>query len=185
MQVGIRPTTAPFELADLHRNHSGRLLRFFTRHGARQDAADLVQESFVRLAIARAKRGAVIERPEAYLTTIALNLLRDSARRAVNRSLAQHVSADEVPLAAHDPITMLEARDELKRVEASLARLAPKTRTIFLAHRRDGMSYKDIANHTNLSVKAVERHMARALAHIDRTLMRRRRPGSDDEVVLQ
>src|SRR3546814_17361098 len=69
----IRPTTAPFELADLHRNHSGRLLRFFTRPGARQDDADLVHKSFVRLALARAKRGAVIPRPEPHLPHIDFN----------------------------------------------------------------------------------------------------------------
>src|SRR3546814_5963650 len=80
-----RPTTPIIELAELHRIHCGRLLRFFARHGARQDAADLVQESFARLAGARAKQGAAIERPEAYLNTIACNLLRARARIALSR----------------------------------------------------------------------------------------------------
>ena len=93
------PTTPSAGLAELHRTHCGRLLRFFARHGARQDAADLVQESFARLAGARAKRGAAIERPEAYLSTIASNLLRDRARIALSRSLARHIPTDEVPLA--------------------------------------------------------------------------------------
>ncbi len=164
------PTIPPIGLAELHRIHCGRLLRFFARHGARQDAADLVQESFVRLAGARAKRGAAIERPEAYLSTIASNLLRDRAKVALRRSLAKHIPADEVPLVGHDPIAVLEARDQLERLQASLARLSPKTRSIFLAHRCDGMTYKDIANQTGLSVKAVERRMSKAIAHIDRAL---------------
>jgi RNA polymerase sigma-70 factor (ECF subfamily) len=167
------PTIATTGLAELHRIHWRRLLRFFARHGARQDAADLVQESFVRLAGARAKGSTVIEKPEAYLSTIASNLLRDRARIALSRSLAWHIPTDEVPLAAHDPIATLEARDQLERLQASLARLSPKTRSIFLAHRIDGMSYKDIANQTGLSVKAVERHMAKAIAHIDRVLRAR------------
>ncbi|MCR5870041.1 RNA polymerase sigma factor [Sphingomonas sp. J344] len=144
--------------------------RFFARHGARQDAADLVQESFARLAGARAKRCAAIERPEAYLSTIASNLLRDRARIALSRSLARHIPIDEIPLAGHDPIAALEARDQIERLQASLARLSPKTRSIFLAHRRDGMTYKDIANQTGLSVKAVEQRMSKAIAHIDRVL---------------
>jgi RNA polymerase sigma-70 factor (ECF subfamily) len=163
-----RPTISLIGLGELHRTHCGRLLRFFARHGARQDAADLVQESFARLAVARAKRGTPIERPEAYLSTIASNLLRDRAKIALRRSLAWHVPIDEVPVAGHDPIAALEARDQLKRLQASLARLSPKTRSIFLAHRRDGVSYKDIANQTGLSVKAVERRMSKAIAHIDR-----------------
>lgn len=166
------PTTPSTGLAELHRTHCGRLLRFFARHGARQDAADLVQESFARLAGARAKRGAAIERPEAYLSTIASNLLRDRARIALSRSLARHIPTDEVPLAGHDPIAALEARDQIERLQASLARLSPKTRSIFLAHRRDGMTYKDIANQTGLSVKAVERRMSKAIAHVDRVLGR-------------
>ncbi len=167
---GDRPTSPTIELAELHRIHCGRLLRFFARHGARQDAADLVQESFARLAGARAKRGAAIERPEAYLSTIANNLLRDRARIALSRSLALHIPTDEVPLAGHDPIAALEARDKIERLQASLARLSPKTRSIFLAHRRDGMTYKDIANQTGLSVRAVERRMSKAIAHVDRVL---------------
>lgn len=148
--------------------HCVRLLRFFARHGARQDAADLVQESFARLAGVRAKCGTPIERPEAYLNTIASNLLRDRAKFALRCPLAWHVPIDEVPVAGDDPIAALEARDQLKRLQASLARLSPKTRSIFLAHRRDGVSYKDIANQTGLSVKAIERRMSKAIAHIDR-----------------
>lgn len=171
------PTFPPLGLAELHRIHRSRLLRFFARHGARQDAADLVQESFVRFAGARAKRGAAIERPQAYFSTIASNLLRDRAKIALRRSLAKHIPADEVPLIGHDPIALLEARDQLERLQASLARLSPKTRLIFLAHRRDGMTYKDIANKTGLSVKTVERRMSKAIANIDRA---RRRGGAAD-----
>jgi len=165
-----RPTTATTGLAGLHRAHCGRLLRYFARHGARQDAADLIQESFLRLAGARTKRSTAIDKPEAYLSTIARNLLRDRARIALRRSLARHVPAEEVPLVSHDPIAALEARDQLRRLEASLDRLSTKTRSIFLAHRRDGMSYKDIANEAGLSIKAVERHMSKAIAHIDRVM---------------
>lgn len=163
------PTTSPIGLAELHRVHSGRLFRFFARRGARQDAADLVQESFARLAGARAKKpDMAIERPEAYLSTIASNLLRDRARIGACRSMAHHIPVDEVPLAGSDPIAALEARDQLERIQATLARLSPKTRSVFLAHRRDGISYKDIANREGLSEKAVQRRMSKAIAHIKR-----------------
>lgn len=165
----IKHTAPPVGLAELHRAHCGKLLRFFARHGARQDAADLVQESFARLAGARAKRPDLrIERPEAYLTTIASNLLRDRARVAACRSTAYHVPDDQVPLAGNDPIAALEARDLLERVQATLARLSPKTRSIFLAHRCDGISYKDIAIREGLSEKAVQQRMSKAIAQIKR-----------------
>jgi len=163
----------PVALSDLYRTHAPRLLRFFARRAQRQDASDLVQESFIRFADARAKTAGDIDRPEAYLNRIATNLLRNRAKTALRRSLASHVSADDVPLAGHDPIAALEARDQIERLQNALTSLPPKTRGIFLAHRLDGLSYKDIATRTGLSVKGVEWHMTKAIAHLDRLLRRR------------
>jgi RNA polymerase sigma-70 factor (ECF subfamily) len=156
-------------LAELHRAHCGRLHRFFARHGAKQDADDLVQESFARFAGMQAKSPEkVVECPEAYLTTIAVNLLRDRAKVAARRSTAAHVSTDTVALMGSDTIAALEARDQLERLQASLARLSPKSRMVFLAHRRDGISYKEIAKQEGLSVKGVEHRMSKAIAHVSR-----------------
>lgn len=156
-------------LAELHRAHCGRLHRFFARHGARQDADDLVQESFARFAGMQAKSpGKVVDCPEAYLTTIAVNLLRDRARVAARRSTALHIPADEVPLIGSDAIAALEARDHLERLQASLAKLSPKSRLVFLAHRRDGISYKEIAKREGLSEKSVQKRMSKAIAHVSR-----------------
>jgi RNA polymerase sigma-70 factor (ECF subfamily) len=58
----------------------------------------------------------------------------------------------------------------LKRLEAAVLALPRKTREIFMAHRIDGLSYGEIAKITGLSVKRVERHMARAIYGIDRGL---------------
>ncbi len=166
-------TPAPVSLGELYRAHAPRLLRFFARRADRHEAGDLVQESFARLAAAQAGEADTIDRPEAYLNQIATNLLRNRAKTALRRSLANHVCADDVPLAGHDPVAALEARDQIERLQSALMRLAPKTREIFLAHRLDGLSYKDIATRTGLGVKGVEWHMTKAIAHLDRLLRRR------------
>jgi RNA polymerase sigma-70 factor (ECF subfamily) len=165
----VRPSLA---LDDLYRAHGPRLLRYFSRRADRQDAGDLVHESFVRFANSDACRERAIECPEAYLNQIATNLLRDRAKSAVQRSLASHVAADEVPLAGPDLVAALEARDKLNRLQTALMRLKPKTREIFLAHRLDGLSYKQIAERSGLSVKGVEWHMTKAIDHLDRVLRR-------------
>lgn len=56
-------------------------------------------------------------------------------------------------------------RDEtpLQRIERVVSRLDRTTREIFLAHRLDEMSYTEIAKRTGLSVKQVERRMAKAM----------------------
>jgi RNA polymerase sigma-70 factor (ECF subfamily) len=43
------------------------------------------------------------------------------------------------------------------------AKLPPKTREVFLLSRKSGLTYKEIANELNISVKTVENQMGRAL----------------------
>lgn len=160
-------------LNDLYQTQAPKLLRYFARRADRQDANDLMQESFARFVDATAAADRVIEQPEAYLNRIATNLLRDRAKTALQRSLARHVPADEESLAGPDIVAALEARDLLNRIQNALMRLGPKTRDIFLAHRVDGFSYSDIAKRTGLSVKGVEWHMTKAITHVDRVLRSR------------
>ena len=156
----------------LYRSHGPKLLRFFSRRAGQQEAHDLLHESFVRLANADITREDALECPEAYLNRIASNLLRDRAKTALQRSLAHRLPSDEVALVGTDLVAALEARDKLNRLQNALARLKPKTCAIFLAHRLDGLSYKQIADGFGLSVKGVEWHMTKAIAHLDRALRR-------------
>ena len=167
-----RPATA-IALDDLYRAQAARLRRFFARRSDSQDANDLVQESFARLAKADSMSSKPIEHPEAYLNQIAANLLRNRAKSALQRSLARQVPIDDVPLAGSDMVAALEARDTLNRLQQALMRLSPKTREIFLAHRVDGLSYKEIANRMGLRLKSVEWHMSKAIAFLDRALRTR------------
>lgn len=155
-------------LAEIYRTHAPGLLRFLARHAERQDLGDLVNESFLRFATAQAKCPTKVENPAAYLTRIAINLLRDRARITVRRSFARHVSVDDVPIAGDDPVAQLEARDQIDRVQKTLSRFNPRTRAVFLARRLDGLSHKEIAARTGLSGKWVEYHMAKAIRHLDR-----------------
>lgn len=160
-------------LEDLYRTQGPGLRRYFARRAHGQDVDDLMQESFARLADAANVADRTIEQPEAYLNRIATNLLRNRARSALQRSLAQHVPVEEESLVGPDLTAALEARDILDRLQNALLRLKPKTRGIFLAHRVDGYSYNEIAKQTGLSVKGVEWHMTKAIAHLDRMLRSR------------
>lgn len=57
-----------------------------------------------------------------------------------------------------------------RRLERAMRRVPRRTREVFLAHRLDGMSYREIAERTGLSVREVERHMMRAIIAMDRAL---------------
>lgn len=160
-------------LAELYRSESPKLIRILSRQTrSRDDAQDLVQDIFFRFARMRGRWPASLERPQAYLRRIASNLLKDRAKSASRHSAALHVVADEGALPGFDQQRLLESRDMLRRLEAAMMRLRPRTREIFMAHRIDGMTYAEIAEQTGLSVKGVEKQMSKALAQLDRMLNR-------------
>ncbi|MGH6616454.1 RNA polymerase sigma factor [Sphingomonas sp.] len=166
------PRAPAAELDLLYRAYWHKLLRFVRRRGPPDLAPDIVQQLFVRLTAQAVDAMPAIRAPDAYLQQAARNLIRDEARAAERRSAHLHICLDDVPLAAHDPIAALEARDMLQRFEASVARLDPRTREIFLAHRIDGFSYGEIALRTGLHIKTVEKHMSRAIAFLGRQFRR-------------
>lgn len=71
-------------------------------------------------------------------------------------------------LGALDPV-------ELQRMERALRKLPRRQREIFLAVRLDDLGYAEIAERTGLSVRDVERELAKALANFSRRLDQRPR----------
>ena len=157
------------QVEELYRRSAPGFVRILASRTRRDDSADLVQSLFERL-VARARRGG-LEAPGAYLARMAGNEAASQARRAQREAgLAERLREEQAT--SIDPHRQLETRDMLRRVEAAVAKLKPKTRAIFLAHRIEGLSYAEIAARTGLSVKGVEKQMSRAMADIDRLIER-------------
>ena len=125
-----------------------------------EDADDLVQEAWVRLACY--ERNQVVDEPEAFLMRTALNLSIDAHRMRVNHG--EEVLLEEVVLLDLAPGTeaVVLARERMARLSLCLGRLNEKTRDILLAYRVDGMTYREIAQHYGLSISTVEKHIAKA-----------------------
>ncbi|WLI03067.1 sigma factor [Pseudomonas simiae] len=101
------------------------------RTGCREHAADLAQETFVRLLNAR--RQQTLQQPRAYLSSIARSLMIDQYRRrelerAYLESLA-HFPQVEVP----SEETRLLILDSLERIDRLLDQLKPRVREAFFA----------------------------------------------------
>src|SRR3546814_17147082 len=79
--------------------HQPALARYLRRRAPKQDLGDLVQECFRRLAMAKRQRLVLIEKPGAYLVSIARNLLTDRARADNARQSSQHHSFEEEEIA--------------------------------------------------------------------------------------
>lgn len=161
------------DLEQVYRLEAPRLARYFrARMRPGDDAADLVQESFVRLAGFMAR--AALPRPGAYLQRIARNLLYDRSKRLEVRLASFHLPIGEgnEPAVAADQEHGLEADDLMRVYLRALEELAPKTREVFLLHRVEELTYREIGLKLAISVPTVQYHFARALAHIDATLER-------------
>ncbi|CAM4160386.1 RNA polymerase sigma factor [Roseateles saccharophilus] len=141
----------------------GALMR---RGRSAQDADDLVQEAWARLACY--EREQVVERPEAFLMRTAINLSIDAHRAQMTRG--DEVLAEEVVLVDFAPTAeaVLLAKERLARLSVGISRLSETTRTIFLSHRIDGLPYGEIARVHGLSVTTVHKHVAKATLQLTR-----------------
>jgi len=169
---GDARNAASTRVHELYQQHSSMLVRQLTREtGCRELARELAHEAFVRLLRLAPAKLVRIERPDAYLRRVSINLLRDWGRQ---HALSERSRADLQPPGEQvvDQLAALEARDTLRRLERAIASLRPRTRAVFLAQRIEGLSYREIAERTGLSVKGVEKQMAKAIAKIDRFLDR-------------
>jgi RNA polymerase sigma-70 factor (ECF subfamily) len=70
----------------------------------------------------------------------------------------------------------LTTPDDTERIEQALLAMPARTRTIFLLHRLDGLTYAAIAERCGIGVNEVERHIAEAMLQLDRALDDRRPP---------
>ena len=162
------PAARPSALDLLYRAHSSRLLRFFSRQLGKDDALDLVHETFARFAGRGNAASDPVAKPEAYLSTVATNLLRDRARAVARRALNHHRLLDQGRASSSDPHKLLEDREALARLEAAIARLSSRRRRIFLLHRLEQLTYDEIAGEVGMCVKGVKKQMAKALFELRR-----------------
>jgi len=158
------------ELDWIAARYYGRLVRFLRRRArSTEDAADLAQDAFVRLAAADIRE---IRKPASFLFTTALNLLRDRARSAHARHAAYTVPAEETQLICPAPQAerVLDGEQRLRVLEAALLELSPKCRAVFVLFHFDGLSQRDIADRLRISVSMVEKYVKQALSHCEKRL---------------
>jgi RNA polymerase sigma-70 factor (ECF subfamily) len=131
--------------------------------GNAADAADLAQDTFVRLLQRRDQLQ--LHTPRAFLRTVARGLVidhwrREELHRAYLEALA-HLPEAQVPSAETREL-MLEL---LERIARMLDGLKPRVRQAFLLAQCEGMSHQAVAERLGVSLRSVERYVADALYH--------------------
>ncbi len=160
-------TDDPFRT--IYEREAPGLIRFFRkRTGSQDDAEDLAQETLSKFhgALQRAE----VHTPQAFLRTIATNLLRNRAVHSSQRlaDLSTQLEEGEEEPAEDDQHRTLVGRQELEHFERVLQQLKPRTLEIFLLSRVEGYTYKEIADILGMTVFGVKWHMLRAIEHVDR-----------------
>ncbi|HEY1615400.1 MAG TPA: sigma-70 family RNA polymerase sigma factor [Rhizomicrobium sp.] len=138
------------------------LARIRKRTRSDQDAEDLLHSAWLRLQAYRAEHE--VREPVAFLVQTAANLAVDGHRRT-RRISGTAIEDFGSVLEDNSPLQdeVFAARERLRRVQAGLEKLPPRTRQVFVMHKVQEMKLREIAAALGITQSAVEKHVAKAV----------------------
>ena len=146
---------------------SAKLSNYFVRRVAhRWDAQDLVQEVYLRLLRIDPTDAASIRNPEAYLFTVAANLVKE---HAVLRQQIP-INSDGLEEVLEQLVTPSSVEADIdqglrnQHLSALIERLPPKCGAVLVMHYRDEMTYREIAERLSISTSMVKKYIIKGLA---------------------
>jgi RNA polymerase sigma-70 factor, ECF subfamily len=147
-------------------DHKDRVFRYayYTLRDA-ADAEDATQEVFIKLW--KHFDEVQVLKVKAWLMRTTYNQCIDMIRkrqRTRNREVEIQDYQDfdlDVPVAA-DPSDRMECQSLGQRIEAAVATLPEKVRSIFLMYEMQGLKYREIADATGIPINTVKVHLMRA-----------------------
>ncbi len=147
----------------LYSDHHGWLQNWLRRKtGCSEQAADLAQDTFLRLLGPRRAEQGDLHQPRAYLATIARGLLINHwQRRELERAWLETLAALPEELAP-SPEEHHLAWEALPRIAQLLDGLPPRVSEIFLLSQFDGLRYSQIAEALGVTVNVVQKAMLKA-----------------------
>jgi RNA polymerase sigma-70 factor (ECF subfamily) len=162
------------DIDTLVRTYRPRLLRFVAFSIGDPDLAEsITQDCFLKAYNGRESfRGDCSV--NTWLTSIAINLVRDQQRlqkfRFWRQARATAIditdAATYLPSGESSPESRLLVQEKAAQVQASLTRLSPNQRTIFLLRFTEEMEIAEIAAALKMPVNTVKTHLHRALKSV-------------------
>ena len=151
----------------LFARHRDALQAFFYRRiRTKPDAADLAQEVYLRML--RVPETDAIRNPEAYLYTVAANLLKENA--VADRRQMQFLEAEDAAQDTSSVDGSLDTSRRIERLREVLRQLPPKCHAAVLLQYRHDLSYQEIANRLEVSPHMVKKYLSQALSHCRRRM---------------
>ncbi len=151
----------------LFARHQSALQGFFRRRVTHPwDAQDLAQEVYLRLLRVDSREGGeAISNPEAYLYTVAANLVKEHGmlqKRAGTRVELDAIAELEAPDASS--VELLEQEARRRQVVQLLERLPPRCKAVMIMQYRDNLSYEQMAARLGVSTHMVKKYVVKSLA---------------------
>lgn len=158
----------------LFTEHRTALQSFFLRRlRTKADASDLAQEVYLRML--RIPDAREIRNPVSYLYTVAHNLVKEHA--VLERRQAAGVDLDD--LSAQEQLATLPSFDgeldgprRAARLAVVLRQLSPKARAAVELRFTHELTYREIAQHLEVSPQMAKKYVAQALGHCRRRMAR-------------
>ena len=144
---------------------NARSLRNFIyyKFGDADQSDDVVQESFIRLWKNCAK--VTLDTAKAFLYRIAINL-----STSIKRSEKVHLNYQEKVVKnefdQESPEFIILEKEFMAKLNEAISSLPDKQREVFLMNRVEKKTYKEIAELSGVSVKAIEKSMHKALVKL-------------------
>lgn len=128
------------------------------------DVDEIVQESYRR--ILEVRRTQEIRSPAGLLVTIAKNISRDRLRKKSYASMnfVGNVEDMRIPSLEDLPDAEMVRADEVAVLESAIRKLPQRCREVLVLRTYQKLSYKEIAERLDISVKTVETQLARAIS---------------------
>jgi RNA polymerase sigma factor (sigma-70 family) len=150
-------------LSDFFRQSRRGLLRYLIPRVPNEiDAEDAAQEVYLRLL--RVNDVGLIRDPRSFALRVASNVAYEWRMRAHNKPMHSDETLESQPSNAPSPFDEVQQAQEMSSLSRALTTLSPTCRAVVLLHRRDEMTYQEIAQFVGLSVGMVKKHLRHGLA---------------------
>ena len=157
-------------IVDTFLSYESAIKRYLTRFLYRsEDIDEAAQETFLMAFDAEKKRS--ISSPKAYLFQVAKSIaLRELTRKSTKMTdyLEDALLKDDSLLGGNDSLEdEVMAQQKIKNYCAAIASMPLQCRKVFLMRKLQAKSHREIAEALNVSVSAVEKHIANGVKKFD------------------
>lgn len=154
---------------ELYQQNYNLIFKFcFRLLNNREKAADVVQDTFLKLYQQMIERNYTVENPRAWLYKVAgnksLNLINTTNRQKEIKEQLEFQSTEK-----SNPESLFIAKENTLRVRMAIKELKQQHQMLVLLYQ-DGLSYKEMSEATDIPLKSVGKTLWRSINKISETI---------------